>query len=168
MEKIRKHKKLALISLSVLSILLLVTILPNSFASLTPVKSITIDSEKLNYEENESGSYKITKSAEWIAKGKARITFQVDTKELKKENTKADTILIVDTSASMSGEKLDKVKSDSIDLIQKALQDNNNRIGIIEFNDTASIVSNLSNDISDLTNKINSLQHRVILITIKH
>ena len=157
MEKIRKHKKLALISLSVLSILLLVTILPNSFASLTPVKSITIDSEKLNYEENESGSYKITKSAEWIAKGKARITFQVDTKELKKENTKADTILIVDTSASMSGEKLDKVKSDSIDLIQKALQDNNNRIGIIEFNDTASIVSNLSNDISDLTNKINSL-----------
>ena len=42
MEKIRKYKKLALISLSVLSILLLVTILPNSFASLTPIKSITI------------------------------------------------------------------------------------------------------------------------------
>ena len=114
MEKIRKHKKLALISLSVLSILLLVTILPNSFASLTPVKSITIESEKLNYEENESGSYKITKSAEWIGKGKARITFQVDTKELIKENTNTDTILIIDISDSMTGNKMDKVKQDSI------------------------------------------------------
>ncbi len=157
MEKIRKHKKLALISLSVLSILLLVTILPNSFASLTPVKSISFESEKLSYEKNEGGSYKITKSAEWIAKGKARITFQVDTKELIKENINTDTILIIDTSGSMVGDKLDKVKSDSIDLIQKTLQDNNNKIGIIEFNDNASIISNLSNDIPDLTNKINSL-----------
>lgn len=152
-----KNKVIFFLSFCILLILVLVSVLPNSFASLVPVKSISFESEKLSYEKNEAGSYKITKSAEWIAKGKARITFQVDTKELKKENTKADTILIVDTSASMSGEKLDKVKSDSIDLIQKALQDNNNRIGIIEFNDTASIVSNLSNDISDLTNKINSL-----------
>ena len=122
MEKIRKHKKLALISLSALSILLLVTILPNSFASLTPVKSISFESENLNYEESESGSYKITKSAEWIGKGKARITFQVDTKELIKENTNTDTILIIDTSGSMTEDKLDKVKSDSIDLINKLLQ----------------------------------------------
>ena len=157
MKNIRSHKKLALISLSVLSILLLVTILPNSFASLTPIKSITIESENLSYEKNESGSYKITKSAEWIGKGKARITFQVDTKELLKENTNTDTILIIDTSGSMTGDKLDKVKSDSIDLIQKTLQDKNNKLGIIEFNDNASIVSDLSNDISDLTNKINSL-----------
>ena len=157
MEKIRKHKKLALISLSALSILLLVTILPNSFASLTPVKSITIESEKLNYEENKSGSYKITKSAEWIGKGKARITFQVDTKELIKENTNTDTILIIDISDSMTGNKMNKVKQDSIDLIQKTLQDNNNKIGIIEFNNNASIVSNLSNDVTDLTNKINNL-----------
>ena len=157
MENIRKHKKRALILLSILSILLLVTILPNVFAATTPIKSITIESENLNYEENESGSYKITKSAEWIGKGKARITFQVDTKELLKENTNTDTILIIDTSGSMTGDKLDKVKSDSVDLIQKTLQDNNNKIGIIEFNDNASIISNLSNDISDLTNKINSL-----------
>ncbi|MEE0682897.1 MAG: BspA family leucine-rich repeat surface protein, partial [Bacilli bacterium] len=78
-------------------------------------------------------------------------------KELIKENINTDTILIIDTSGSMTGDKLDKVKSDSVDLIQKTLQDNNNKIGIIEFNDNASIVSNLSNDISDLTNKINSL-----------
>ena len=147
----------AIIASSVLSILLLVTILPNSFASLIPVKSITIESENLSYEENEPGSYKITKSAEWIGKGKARITFQVDTKELIKENTNTDTILIIDISDSMTGNKMNKVKQDSIDLIQKTLQDNNNKIGIIEFNNNASIVSNLSNDVTDLTNKINNL-----------
>ena len=158
MEKIRKHKKLALISLSVLSILLLVTILPNSFASLTPIKSITIESENLSYEKNESGSYKITKSADWIGKGKARITFQVDTKELIKENTNTDTILIIDTSGSMVGDKLDKVKSDSIDLINKLLQNSANKVSMIEFNTNATILSDFTNNASELANKINNLQ----------
>ena len=158
MENIRKHKKLSILSLSVLSILLLVTILPNSFASLTPVKSISFESENLNYEENESGSYQITKSAEWIGKGKARITFQVDTKELIKENTNTDTILIIDTSNSMEGEKLDKVKSDSIDLINKLLQNNANKVSMIEFNTNATILSDFTNNPSELTDKINNLQ----------
>ena len=158
MEKIRKHKKLALISLSTLSILLLVTILPNSFASLTPIKSISFESENLNYEESVAGSYQITKSAEWIAKGKARITFQVDTKELLKENINTDTILIIDTSGSMVGDKLDKVKSDSIDLINKLLQNSANRVSIIEFNTNAIILSNFTSNIPELTDKINNLQ----------
>ena len=152
-----KSKKNALFFLAFCITCMIVAISIPVFAKEEPVKSITIESENLSYEENKPGSYKITKQAEWIGKGKARITFQVDTKELIKENINTDTILIIDTSGSMVGEKLDKVKSDSVDLIQKTLQDNNNKIGIIEFNDNASIVSNLSNDISDLTNKINSL-----------
>ena len=158
MERIRKHKKIALISLSILSVLLLVTILPNSFASLTPIKSISFESENLNYEENESGSYKITKSAEWIGKGKARITFQVDTKELIKENANTDTILIIDTSGSMAGEKLDKVKSDSVDLINKISENKENRISIIEFNTNATLLSDFTNNTVELTEKINNLQ----------
>ena len=157
MKRIRNYKKITLLTISIILILISVIIMPNSFAYQNPVKTISFSSQELDYEKNEAGSYKITKSAEWIGKGKARITFQVDTKELIKENTNTDTILIIDTSGSMVGEKLDKVKSDSVDLIKKTLQDNNNKIGIIEFNDNASIVSNLSNDISDLTNKINSL-----------
>ena len=149
-----KSKKNALFFLAFCITCMIVAISIPVFAKEEPVKSITIESENLSYEENKPGSYKITKQAEWIGKGKARITFQVDTKELIKENINTDTILIIDTSGSMTG---DKLKSDSVDLIQKTLQDNNNKIGIIEFNDNASIVSNLSNDISDLTNKINSL-----------
>ena len=157
MKRIRNYKKITLLTISIILILISVIIMPNSFAYQNPVKTISFSSQELDYEKNEAGSYKITKSAEWIGKGKARITFQVDTKELIKENTNTDTILIIDISDSMTGNKMDKVKQDSIDLIQKTLQDNNNKIGIIEFNDNASIVSNLSNDISDLTNKINSL-----------
>ena len=149
-----KSKKNVLFFLAFCITCMIVAISIPVFAKEEPVKSITIESENLSYEENKPGSYKITKQAEWIGKGKARITFQVDTKELIKENINTDTILIIDTSGSMTG---DKLKSDSVDLIQKTLQDNNNKIGIIEFNDNASIVSNLSNDISDLTNKINSL-----------
>ena len=158
MKKIKKHKALTLMSLSVLIILLLITILPNSFASLTPVKSISFESEKLSYEKNDAGSYKITKQAEWIGKGKARITFQVDTKELLKENINTDIILIIDTSGSMVGNKLDKVKSDSIDLINKILDNKENKIAIIEFNTNAAILSDFTNNTSELTDKINNLQ----------
>ena len=152
-----KREKSSLFFLVFCFICMIVAISIPVFAKEEPVKSITIESENLSYEENESGSYKITKQAEWIGKGKARITFQVDTKELIKENINTDTILIIDTSGSMTGDKLDKVKQDSIDLIQKTLQDNNNKIGIIEFNDNASMISDLSTDISGLTNKINNL-----------
>ena len=153
-----KNKVIFFLSFCILLILVLVSVLPNSFASLVPVKSISFESEKLSYEKNEAGSYKITKSAEWIAKGKARITFQVDTKELKKENTKADTILIVDTSGSMAGEKLDKVKSDSVDLINKISENKENRISIIEFNTNATLLSDFTNNTVELTEKINNLQ----------
>ena len=145
-----KSKKNALFFLAFCITCMIVAISIPVFAKEEPVKSITIESENLSYEENKPGSYKITKPAEWIGKGKARITFQVDTKELIKENINTDTILIIDTSGSMTGDKLDKVKSDSVDLIQKTLQDNNDKIGIIEFNDNASIVSNF--DTSNVTN----------------
>ena len=154
---LNNKKAILFLPFCVLLILLLVTVLPNSFASLTSVKSITIESENLSYEENKPGSYKITKQAEWIGKGKARITFQVDTKELLKENINTDTILIIDTSGSMTGDKLDKVKSDSIDLINKLLENTSNRVSMIEFNTNATTISDFTNNASELNDKINNL-----------
>ena len=153
-----KRKKSSLFFLVFCFICMIVAISIPVFAKEEPVKSITIESEKLNYEENKPGSYKITKQAEWIGKGKARITFQVDTKELIKENINTDTILIIDTSGSMTGDKLDKVKSDSIDLINKLLENPSNRLAMIEFNTEATILSDFTNNASELSNKINNLQ----------
>ena len=153
-----KSKKSSLFFLAFCFICMIVAISIPVFAKEEPIKSIIVESENLSYEKNEPGSYKITKSAEWIGKGKARIIFQVDTKELIKENTNTDTILIIDTSNSMEGEKLDKVKSDSIDLINKLLQNNANKVSMIEFNTNATILSDFTNNPSELTDKINNLQ----------
>ena len=57
----------------------LVLLVPKAFAAPTPVKSIEITSSKLSYKDKEPGSYNIVKSASWIEKGKARITFDLDT-----------------------------------------------------------------------------------------
>ena len=80
----RKPKKvesrLILASIEIIGILfLLVGLLHSSFSLVEPVKSISFTSEKLNYNEKEPGSFKVEKSAKWIEKGKARITFDVDT-----------------------------------------------------------------------------------------
>ena len=158
MKRIRNYKKITLLTISIILILISVIIMPNSFAYQNPVKTISFSSQELDYEKNEAGSYKITKSAEWIGKGKARITFQVDTKELIKENTNTDTILIIDTSGSMTGDKLDKVKSDSIDLINKLLENTSNRVSMIEFNTNATTISDFTNNASELNDKINNLQ----------
>ena len=157
MKRIRNYKKITLLTISIILILISVIIMPNSFAYQNPVKTISFSSQELDYEKNEAGSYKITKSAEWIGKGKARITFQVDTKELIKENTNTDTILIIDTSGSMTGDKLDKVKSDSIDLINKLLENTSNRVSMIEFNTNATTISDFTNNASELNDKINNL-----------
>ena len=153
-----KSKKNALFFLAFCITCMIVAISIPVFAKEEPVKSITIESENLSYEENKPGSYKITKQAEWIGKGKARITFQVDTKELLKENINTDTILIIDTSGSMTGDKLDKVKSDSIDLINKLLENTSNRVSMIEFNTNATTISDFTNNASELNDKINNLQ----------
>ena len=152
-----KSKKNALFFLAFCITCMIVAISIPVFAKEEPVKSITIESENLSYEENKPGSYKITKQAEWIGKGKARITFQVDTKELLKENINTDTILIIDTSGSMTGDKLDKVKSDSIDLINKLLENTSNRVSMIEFNTNATTISDFTNNASELNDKINNL-----------
>ena len=83
---------------------LLFFLISYSFAVPVPVKSIEIKSENLDYDKSDPGAWKITKSAFWLSKGKARITFKVNTIE-KNYDKNRDIIFVVDSSASMySGE----------------------------------------------------------------
>lgn len=134
----------------------IVFVLPMVFASPVPVKSIIIESGKLDYNKKELGSYNIEKSAEWIAKGKARITFDIDT-VMKMENKYTDIILVLDVSGSMEGDKLTRVKQDSIDLINTLLSDSNNRAALITFETSSKIVSLLTNNKDELIDKVNAL-----------
>ena len=115
-----------------------------------PVPSIIITSENTSYEEKAPGSWQVEKSAKWISKGKARVTFDVDTTLMAKEES-SDIIFVIDTSGSMEGDKLNQVKMDSTNLINDILSNTNNNVALIEFNSNATILSNFTNN-KDLIN----------------
>ena len=137
--------------------LILFICLISIFSSKSSTLVVDLESKKSSYKEEAGGSFHVSKSAEWIRKGKARITFEVDTKELINKNATTDVILIIDSSSSMVGNKLDKMKRDSIDMVNKLLDTGDNRISIINFNDSAQILTDFSNNKFELENKINSL-----------
>lgn len=130
--------------------------IPKIFAQLQPVKSIEIFSEKLDYNSKEPGAWKVTKSAKWIQKGIAEITFDVDT-VLKTNNKYNDIIFVLDISGSMSGDKIARVKSDTSELINSLLSNKKNKAGLITFDSTSEIVSELTSEKEILIEKVNSL-----------
>ena len=152
----QKNRNIVGVIIGVIVLSMLITI-PISLASPTPVSKIEIKSENLDYDKKEPGSFKVTKSAKWISKGKAEITFDVDT-VMKNDTKDNDVILVLDTSDSMSGERLDKVKVDCIELIDSLLADSNNKVALITFGTSSNIVSGFTNNKEDLISNINSLQ----------
>ena len=148
-------KQIALSSISLIIIFACI-IIPNVFAQDNPIKEITLTSSKTDYEREEQGSWKVNKSAKWINNGTARITFNVNS--IKKVNPKKkDIILILDTSGSMAGDKLSKIKTDSIELVNKII-DNDGKVALINFNNKANVLSDFSNKKVDLEGAISNLQ----------
>ena len=143
--------------LGAIFLMALILYLPFSLAGLEPVKSVIITSEKTDYESSEAGSWQVEKSGKWIKKGTAQVSFDVDT-TLKTNNKYTDIIFVLDISGSMSGEKLERVKSDTTELIESLLSNSNNRAALITFDSTSSIISNLTNDKDTLLEKVNNLQ----------
>ena len=152
---IRGRKNLLVLFIAI--VILFAIVVPKSFAASTPVEYITFSSKNLNYEKKDEGSWNLIKSAKWIGRGRARITFNINTNQMLKDNVYRDVILVVDNSSSMVGEKLNKVKSDSVDLVNRLLEDSNNRLGLISFSGSSTILSGLTNNSSELISKINDL-----------
>ena len=129
----------------------------NAFAALIPTKSVIITSRNTSYEDKEPGSWQVEKSGKWVSKGKTRVTFDVDT-SLMTEDTDTDIIMVLDISGSMSGDKLDRVKQDSTELIESLLSNRNNQVALITFDTSSTIVSDFTNDKDTLINQINALE----------
>ena len=128
----------------------------SAFAALTPTKSVIITSRNTSFQNSEEGSWQVTKSGEWTAKGEATVSFDVDT-TLMTNNQYTDIIFLLDISGSMSGEKLERVKSDSTELINTLLSNSNNRAALITFDTDSSILSRFTNDREALTSQISEL-----------
>lgn len=126
----RNNKKTLVIGLFVVGISILLT--TTSLATTTPVKSITMTSKNTSFENKEQGSWKAVKSAKWISKEQAQVTFDIDTTLMTDEKDK-DIVFILDTSSSMTGNKLDRVKQDTKELVKTLLSNNNNQVALIFF-----------------------------------
>ena len=128
-----------------------------SFADQYVVKpSITMTSSNTSFSSNEGGSWQMTKSAKWIAKNKAQIKFEVESKQ-KSNYENLDVMLVLDNSGSMGGQPLAKIKSDANEAIDTILSNSNNRISLVTFNSTSDILSNWSNDATNIKNLVNSI-----------
>ena len=150
-----KRYKLVSFGVFVLFVIGLITV-PRIFAELQPVKSVEILSEKSNFNEKEAGSFKIDKSASFKTIDTCLVTIDLETIS-KSSDRGQDIVFIIDTSESMTGEKLNMMKIGVINAINEVLANDKNRVGLTFFNNISSIESNLSNDKELLINKVNSL-----------
>ena len=117
------------------------------------VESIKINSSLYNDE----GSWNINKSAKWTSSNTAEVTFDVNS--IRKTNgNKKDIILVLDTSDSMSGDKINKVINDTKELINEVLSNSGNRIALITFDTTSTIMSPFTNKKDDLIKKLNEIE----------
>lgn len=79
----------------------------------TEIESVEIESP--DYKDNEPGSWHIDKTAEWLNRDTAEVTFDVSSKR-KIGDRKKDIIFVFDISSSMYGKKFERAKSDVKDL----------------------------------------------------
>ena len=128
-----------------------------ALAAVEPVRSIAIQSEHTDFASDEGGSWQVTKSGYWTGYREAEVTLDVDT-TLMMNNQNTDIIFVLDISGSMAGEKLDRVKSDSKELISSLLSNQNNRAALITFDTYSQIVSDFTHDEELLKNEIDNLQ----------
>ena len=159
MGKIIANNKLKVLVSFIFFICLLIVIISNSFAITGEVPSIILKSVNLDYDISEEGAWKVTKSAEWTAYGKAQITFDIDS-IAKKSTNPLDLILVLDSSTSMHTKKLNLMKSNVTSLITEILNGTDNRVALISFTSTAEILSDFSNDVEGLSAIVDTIESK--------
>lgn len=150
------YKKEVIIS-AILILFLSIFFIGKAYAALTPTKSIIIKSKNSSYENKDPGAWQIEKSSKWLSKGRARVSFDVDTIAMS-QNDNTDIMIVLDVSNSMSNDKLGNIKKSSTALIEKVLSNSNNNVSLISFSDNYNILSSFTNEKDMLINQINSLQ----------
>lgn len=162
-----KLKITGFVVLLLFSLTLVISLISGKNVALIGIKKILngvgiytneVDSIEINSElYNDVGSWNINKSAKWTSSNTAEVTFDVNS--IRKTNgNKKDIILVLDTSDSMSGDKINKVINDTKELINEVLSNSDNRIAIITFDTTSTIVSPFTNKKDDLIKKLNEIE----------
>ncbi len=129
-----------------------IIVFSNSFAVELPVPSVVYTSSAFDYDANEEGAWKITKYATWISKNKAMITYNLNT--IAPENrSSTDYILVVDGSLN---ERNSNFSSAIKTMLTNMFDDGRNRVALIGFNNTASLITGFSYDDTGLNVALDS------------
>ena len=116
------------------------------------VKKVEIQSN----DYDNQGSWHIDKSAKWTGSNTAQVTFDLNS-IMKTGDHYKDVVLVLDISGSMSGDKMTKAISDSKELVSYLLSNSQNRIAIVTFDSTSTVISTFSNDKDDLLSKLDTI-----------
>lgn len=129
-----------------------IIVFSNSFAVELPVPSVVYTSSAFDYDANEEGAWKITKYATWISKNKAMITYNLNT--IAPENrSSTDYILVVDGSLN---ERNSNFSSAIKTMLTNMFANDKNRVALIGFNNTASLITDFSYDDTSLNVALDS------------
>jgi len=105
---------------------------------------------------NAPGSWRINTSAKWTSSKTAKVTLNVDPR-MKTDGRAKDVILVLDISGSMVGEKLSKVVTSSKELVNYLLSNDRNRVAIVTFESSSSMVEGFSNNKEEIFSKLDAI-----------
>lgn len=155
MKKLYNHFSNNLFKCGLIFVLLVsvsIIVFSNSFAVELPVPSVVYTSSAFDYDANEEGAWKITKYATWISKNKAMITYNLNT--IAPENrSSTDYILVVDGSLN---ERNSNFSSAIKKMLTNMFDNGRNRVALIGFNNTASLITDFSYDDTSLNVALDS------------
>ena len=113
--------------------------------------------DEVNYFEFSDDIVYIGSGYEWKDKNEFEVTIGINSKLMVKENNK-DIIFMIDTSSSMDGEKIDIVKELVYYVSYDVLENENNNVSLITFNDTANLLCDFTNDITLIDEKLGNVE----------
>jgi len=117
--------------------------------------AIYIKSSNRNFDSDQPGSWRVTKSAEWIGKGKARLTLKAESKMIDAGGAR-DVVYILDTSKSMEN-TIGALKTAMKYSADDVLSNSNNTMSLITYNSSAQIVQEMTNNVNTIKNAIDGV-----------
>ena len=119
------------------------------------VKSISFQSD--GWDSSDPGSVKVTKSASWTDEYEATIDIVFDSKDISYEDNDRNIILVLDTSVSMTEERVKSVNESIIGLLDVMFDNTNNKLALISFDSESIIQTGFTNNRNVIEEKLNSL-----------
>lgn len=139
------------ISIGIVLVLVLVSLIATSFAELLPIRTVEFYSDSLDYFNSDQGAFKVSESAYWKSKNKLELKIDVDS-IVNAVNKKTDVILVFGSSSTMDADKMAAIR-DAKDKLENYLfgMDDGNKLAIVTYNSTASVLSDFSRDSTDIS-----------------